>query len=395
MKFLIDKNLPPELCGLFEAYGHSAKHVNDTTFSKDPHILRHAIREGYLIVTQDIGFQKIIDQSCDAQGLFIPPTKDGIEVAIIPTFRPENRARVMAEAAEIKARIRYSRKTHLDDGDAVPEWKHRYWELRGVPLRLGVSEESITANGAEIIRRGSVGDAGFGTLANRVESLVWNSREDFYRQSPGVKGLVMVRGFSKPKGQQESNDIKAELCRVIEGMLNSMVTLSFARAQLVDIRIDRDGICYRIHDRNGKTRIDLNEIREIHDFERKLDYLLTRTGLDHPKIIEDQVRIVNGKEVVSSHRNFLRGPLSYIQKRIDTAAAAGIDVTNEHNVTKAINKKDKQFNAWVRGAAPPARAAEVEKLLPQAAKPQQLVSNFRQHYIMSNTNKSNIKAKNR
>ncbi|MDE1832830.1 MAG: DUF5615 family PIN-like protein [Candidatus Micrarchaeota archaeon] len=400
MKFLVDANLPPELCNLFDSYGHIAKHVNDTTFSKDPHILRHAIREGYIIVTQDIGFQeRIIGQSIGPKGLFIPPKTSGIQIAIIPSYCREDRGRVMAEASKLRAAYRHMHKVHLDDDEThSPGWKHRYWELRGVPLRIGVSDREITANSTVIIRKNAVEKPKLGIwgVDERLEELVRKMSRGFYHLPQGAKGLVMIRGFSRSNGERLAEDQRKRIYEALDGMLKSMVTISFARAQLVDIRVDRDATCYRIHDRATGGGIYLNEIREIHNFEEKLAYLRQATGMSCSSIIEDQERVVNGRKVVNSHRNFLRGPLSYIAKRVDTAAAAGIDVTLEHNVTKAINKKDKQFNRWVRAAAHPERALELERLLQSEHKTrQQQGTNFKQPYIMSNSSKSNNKVKTR
>ncbi|MDE1810530.1 MAG: DUF5615 family PIN-like protein [Candidatus Micrarchaeota archaeon] len=394
MRFLIDNNLPPELCAPFEQYGHTAKHVKDTTFTRDKNILTHAIKEGYVLVSHDARFEeRIVKQSCDSEGLFIQPKKEGIQAVVFPAFGAGDKGKAVTEATDIYKRIRYSCAAHLDAGDtSSAEWKNRYWELRGVPLRLGVSEEGITLNGGMAIKRRSDNGSniGFGTIANNVASLVWGRHNDFYPRASGIRGLVSLRGFSKPKDKEEEESRKKELNRIVSGMLKSMITISFSHTRLLDIRIDREGICYRIHDRNRKGETSLNEIREIHDFEKKLNLINEKTGLDAYKVIEDQAKIVNGIEVITSHRNFLRAPMGYITKRLDMAALAGINIRQEENVTKAINKRHKQFNTWAMASAPLGKTAEMKKLLSVEPQPQSHIHNkFKPPYMVSNPSKSN------
>lgn len=53
MHFLIDAQLPPALCGWFEARGHAAEHVTTALGGQTPdrRIAEHAVRGGWTLMT--------------------------------------------------------------------------------------------------------------------------------------------------------------------------------------------------------------------------------------------------------------------------------------------------------------------------------------------------------
>ncbi len=60
MKFLIDADSPYSLIGIFNKYGHKSVHVRDALGSaKDDEIFEYANKNGYTIVTRDLGFAEI------------------------------------------------------------------------------------------------------------------------------------------------------------------------------------------------------------------------------------------------------------------------------------------------------------------------------------------------
>ncbi len=62
MKFLLDENLPPSFCRVFEEAGFAARHVYavDLGNAEDEEIVSFAIQSGEINVTYDLDFTRIV-----------------------------------------------------------------------------------------------------------------------------------------------------------------------------------------------------------------------------------------------------------------------------------------------------------------------------------------------
>jgi prolyl-tRNA synthetase len=92
----------------------------------------------------------------DDQGLVLPPKLAPFQVVIVPIYRKgEEMERVIAKGKEIKAQLeRVGIRVKLDDRDTQkPGFKFAEWELKGVPVRLGIGPRDLENNTVEIARR--------------------------------------------------------------------------------------------------------------------------------------------------------------------------------------------------------------------------------------------------
>ena len=64
MRFLVDENLSPRLCGFLAAEGDTAQHVHEVIGSgaSDHEVMQHAIDRGAVIITADTDFGALLVQ---------------------------------------------------------------------------------------------------------------------------------------------------------------------------------------------------------------------------------------------------------------------------------------------------------------------------------------------
>ena len=64
MRFLVDENLSPRLCGLFTAESDAAQHVHEVIGSgaSDHEVMQYAIDRGAVIITADTDFGALLVQ---------------------------------------------------------------------------------------------------------------------------------------------------------------------------------------------------------------------------------------------------------------------------------------------------------------------------------------------
>lgn len=92
----------------------------------------------------------------DDNGLVLPPNLAPFKVVIVPIYRKEKEyALVCEKAREIKAQLEASGITvKLDDRDThKPGWKFAEYELKGVPVRIGLGPRDIENGTLEVARR--------------------------------------------------------------------------------------------------------------------------------------------------------------------------------------------------------------------------------------------------
>jgi prolyl-tRNA synthetase len=93
----------------------------------------------------------IVEEHHDERGLVLPATVSPFDVAVVPLGTT---GEVMGVAERLAADPEPAGLTVLlDDRDARPGVKFADAELRGMPLRVTVSERSLTAGGVEVVRR--------------------------------------------------------------------------------------------------------------------------------------------------------------------------------------------------------------------------------------------------
>ncbi|HEX8334577.1 MAG TPA: proline--tRNA ligase [Segetibacter sp.] len=92
----------------------------------------------------------------DDDGLVLPPKLAPIQVVIVPIFKGEEQKKSVDEkvselVAELKAaniRVKYD-----DSENSRPGWKFAEYEMKGVPVRIGIGARDIENNMVEVARR--------------------------------------------------------------------------------------------------------------------------------------------------------------------------------------------------------------------------------------------------
>jgi prolyl-tRNA synthetase len=92
----------------------------------------------------------------DDEGLVLPPNLAPFQVVIVPIYKTdEERANMQAKAFEIKKTLEKNGiSVKFDDRDThKPGFKFAEWELKGVPLRIGIGPRDIENGTVELARR--------------------------------------------------------------------------------------------------------------------------------------------------------------------------------------------------------------------------------------------------
>jgi prolyl-tRNA synthetase len=106
------------------------------------------------VTTRLIG--ALIMAHSDDDGLILPPNLAPIQIVIVPIYRnDEEFGRVNEKALQIKTSLlKKGYSVHLDDRDTQkPGWKFAEYELKGVPIRLGIGPKDLEQETVEVARR--------------------------------------------------------------------------------------------------------------------------------------------------------------------------------------------------------------------------------------------------
>jgi prolyl-tRNA synthetase len=124
----------------------------------------------------------------DDNGLVLPPKLAPTQVVIVPIYRTEEeRERIATRVAEIETElVQRGIRVKFDNRDTQrPGWKFAEYELRGVPLRIGIGPKDLDANQVELARRdtltkGAVSQTG---LADHIEKLLAEIQDNLYKKA--------------------------------------------------------------------------------------------------------------------------------------------------------------------------------------------------------------------
>ncbi|MEQ1568337.1 MAG: proline--tRNA ligase [Myxococcota bacterium] len=94
----------------------------------------------------------------DDEGLVLPPRAAPVQVVIVPVYKNEERATVLAAVDRLHAELKGKFRVKVDDRDNLrPGAKYFEWEQKGVPLRLEVGPRDV-AKGQAFAKRRTGGD---------------------------------------------------------------------------------------------------------------------------------------------------------------------------------------------------------------------------------------------
>lgn len=126
----------------------------DVKFSDKQNKLDYVWATSWGVSTRLIG--ALVMAHSDDDGLIIPPKLAPIQVVIVPIFKGDDQKRLIDERVnifvkELKAagiKVKYD-----DSENARPGWKFAEYELKGVPVRIGIGARDIENNTVEVARR--------------------------------------------------------------------------------------------------------------------------------------------------------------------------------------------------------------------------------------------------
>lgn len=125
----------------------------------------------------------------DDQGLVLPPKLAPIQVVIIPIFKREDELEaIRAKANEIMESLEdLGISVKFDDRDThKPGWKFAEYELKGVPLRLGIGPRDLANNTVEMARRDTLSKSVVDLdeyLAATIKETLADIQESIYRKA--------------------------------------------------------------------------------------------------------------------------------------------------------------------------------------------------------------------
>jgi len=97
----------------------------------------------------------VIMTHSDDKGLVLPPALSPEDAVIIPIYRNDSKAAVIAYAEKLEADLKAAGfRVVLDIDDSYsPGWKFTEWELRGTPVRIEIGPRDIKSNQVVMVRR--------------------------------------------------------------------------------------------------------------------------------------------------------------------------------------------------------------------------------------------------
>lgn len=116
--------------------------------------LEHVWATSWGVSTRLIG--ALIMAHSDDEGLVLPPSVAPIHVVIVPIYKSDEEMNLVEAAAlEIQKKLRALNLTvKFDNRDTFkPGYKFAEWELKGVPLRIGIGPRDVANNTVELARR--------------------------------------------------------------------------------------------------------------------------------------------------------------------------------------------------------------------------------------------------
>jgi prolyl-tRNA synthetase len=126
----------------------------DVKFVNKENQLEYAWATSWGVSTRMIG--GLIMAHSDDNGLVLPPKLAPIQVVIVPIYKsPEDLAKISERVGSIVGELR-SRGISVkydDDNQQRSGWKFAEYELKGVPIRLGLGMRDLEAGTVEVARR--------------------------------------------------------------------------------------------------------------------------------------------------------------------------------------------------------------------------------------------------
>ncbi len=133
--------------------GQNFARAFDVTFQTREGTLDHVWATSWGVSTRLVG--AVVMTHSDDKGLVLPPSLAPEEVVVVPIYRNDSKARVMAGGDSLVAALRDAgiRTVYDTDDSSSPGWKFAEWEMRGVPVRIELGPRDLDSGQITMVRR--------------------------------------------------------------------------------------------------------------------------------------------------------------------------------------------------------------------------------------------------
>ncbi len=173
-------------CGTSHFLGQNFARGFDVQFVNKENQLEYPWATSWGVSTRLMG--ALIMAHSDDQGLVLPPKLAPIQVVIIPIYRsPEDLAAISEKVDPIVAELKAAGvSVKYDDSDNQRSgWKFAEYELRGVPVRLGIGMRDLENGTVEVARRDTLTKESqpLEGITGHVVSLLDEIQKSIYRRA--------------------------------------------------------------------------------------------------------------------------------------------------------------------------------------------------------------------
>lgn len=126
----------------------------DVKFTSSEGKLEHVWATSWGVSTRLMG--ALIMTHSDDQGLVLPPKLAPYQVVIVPIYKGQEQLEAISQVAQEivkELRLRGIRVKYDDRDTHKPGWKFNEYELKGVPLRIGIGPKDLEKRTVELARR--------------------------------------------------------------------------------------------------------------------------------------------------------------------------------------------------------------------------------------------------
>ncbi|MEO8041411.1 MAG: proline--tRNA ligase [Acidobacteriota bacterium] len=173
-------------CGTSHFLGQNFSRSFDVQFVNKENTLEYPWATSWGVSTRLMG--ALIMAHSDDNGLVLPPKLAPIQVVIVPIYKtPEDLAKISEKAnpifEELKAAgisVKYD-----DDDKQRSGWKFAEYELRGVPIRLGMGMRDLESGSIEVARRDNLTKESrpLDGVVDHVKQLLDEIQENIYQRA--------------------------------------------------------------------------------------------------------------------------------------------------------------------------------------------------------------------
>ncbi len=173
-------------CGTSHFLGQNFSKSFDVKFVNKENQLEYPWATSWGVSTRLMG--ALIMAHSDDNGLVLPPKLAPIQVVIVPIYRsPEDLVTISEKVAPIVDELKAAGiSVKYDDNDNQRSgWKFAEYELRGVPIRLGLGMRDIEAGTVEVARRDTLGkeSVALDTVVETVQILLEQIQQSIYQKA--------------------------------------------------------------------------------------------------------------------------------------------------------------------------------------------------------------------